>query len=147
MLKFLIMNPKYCRYTPSMLRSLGYEYDFSLNRLLCIPDEAHALTQSEIFAYGGFKEIIKILFSDSRHPEFEALVTENSSPEVLSFVNNFLMKQINSVPASASDEDAFNMIIPRSVQTESELRPYLDNLKQFISESRKTVSNESSSTD
>lgn len=139
------MNPKFCRYTPSMLRSLGYIFDFSSNRLLVIPDEVESRFQSEIFAYGGFKDIIKTLFADSRHPEFETLVTENSSPEVVSFVNNFLMKQIDFVPASSSDDEAFDMIIPRSVQSEAELRPYLDNLKQFISESRKSSVDESSS--
>ncbi|UPW41307.1 hypothetical protein [Sigmofec virus UA08Rod_4258] len=132
------MNPRYCRYTSTQFRSLGYPdpEHFIGSRELVDPFPEVSATEREMFAYGKFKSIIKVLFAESRHPEFDALVTENSSPEVRNFVNNFLFKQIQCLPACSTDEDAFNSIIPRDVQTEAELRPYLDNLKQYISDYR-----------
>lgn len=135
------MNPKYLRYTKSMLCSLGYSCDTLSNHELVNPFPSDSIEEKEIFAYGNFKGIIKTLFADTWTPEFSSILSQNSAPEVLSFVNNFLMRKIESLPSSSSDEVAFNLIIPRSVQSDSELRPYLDNLKQFITESRKQLSN------
>lgn len=142
------MNPKYCRYSSAMRSSLGYSVDFSNVRHLRTSSLVASSRASELFSYGNFKGIILELFSDSRTPEFDNLLTQNSSPEVVNFVNNFLFKEIQTLPPAVSDEEAFATIIPRSVSTDAELAPYLDKLRGVISEARSrlnSASNETSS--
>lgn len=138
------MKTKYRRYSVSDMVSLGYSPHFA--NCTAMRSTAQDSSKSEIFAYGNFKSIIKILFSDiDSRPGLDGTLTSSTSPEVVNFVNNFLMREIRCQPPLRSDDDAFNSIIPRSVQTESELRPYLDNLKQFISEARSNLSSSDSS--
>lgn len=98
----------------------------------------------DAFAYGDYKTIIQTLFKDGfSYGDLQRVVTQNSDPAVVSFVNNFLFKELDALPSCTTDEDAFASIIPRSVSTEAELRPYLDNLKNFIKEYREANSSSS----
>lgn len=129
------MRTEFCRYTPEMFQALGLNPDARQFHVMTVTEED--LQRQRLFAYGDFEAIIKTLFDNpDARPGFDNLLSENSAPEIVSFVNNFLMKEIQTIPPMQSDEDAFASIIPRSVQTEGELRPYLDNLKKFISENR-----------
>lgn len=96
------------------------------------------IEKQNIFAYGRFENIIKTIFSNG-NVDIRTLLSSTSSPEVREFVDNFLMKEISTMPPSSTDEEAFATIIPRLCQTESELRPYLDGLKGLISEARRQL--------
>lgn len=124
------------RYTSSMFRSLGLtdEFNNSPDMPMASPEQ---IAKDELFAYGNYKELIQTLFKDGfSYGDLHKIVTQSSDQGVVTFVNNFLFKSLPKLPGYPTDEDAFNSIIPRSVQTEAELRPYLDNLKQFISDYR-----------
>lgn len=129
------MRSKYCRYSPDSLRVLSGSPHF--NNCTEMPFTDLDKAKQDLFSFGNYKSIICTLFSDpDSRPDFNSLLSEKSSPEVISFVNNFLMKEIQTLPPALSDEDAFNSIIPRSAQSEAEIRPYLDALKQFIADNR-----------
>lgn len=134
----------YLKYSAETLSRLG------LNPHHCdavsMPVTVEDKTRARVFAYGNFENIIKVIFADGI-PDFSKLVTSHSDPAVRDFVNNFLMKEIPRIPPASTDEEAFAMIIPRSVQTESELRPYLDLLKNYISSARPRPDGDASSTE
>lgn len=125
------MKPQYLRYTPEMLQSLGY----SVDRCHDFPYDENSKASKQFFdqmCKGKFKNIIDILFNSSDGSldnDFKKYVTSNAPVEVREFVQNVLMIPTTSILSAPDAETAFDMIVPRSVQCRSQLKPYIDELR------------------
>lgn len=92
---------------------------------------------------GEFKNIIDVLYSSkdgSLDNDLDRYISRDSvNPSVRSFVESVLKCNVSSLMSAPDDDTAFDMIIPRSAQTESELRPYLGYLKNQVRQHREQV--------
>lgn len=129
---------RYSRYSDEMLRGLGICPDHR-GKPDFIPNDKDA--QELVYWFkGDFGNIIDTIFDGSPVNLFDKLTSTNTPDHVKNFINNFLMKRIQSVPSSMSDDEAFASIIPRRAQTSAELQPYLGRLKDIVSDFRKSHS-------
>lgn len=124
------------RVLPSLLVSshLRYNLDNLSNYVGFIPStEDRGL--SSLF-YGKFKSIISAIYHSDNPVDLCSAIglslSEHVSPDVQSFVSNFLLKAIPAVKGAPDDETAFNTIIPRDCYTRSRIAPYLDRINEFI---------------
>lgn len=129
------MNPKYCRYTPAMIKSLGMHRGSAQNQTnLAVPNGLDDIQRQTL---GQFKNIIDILYSstdgrlDSNPMRF---IGDNVSDTVKTFAANVLLCPITSLKAAPDDDTAFDMLIPRSAQSAAELKPYLNYLRDYVSQ-------------
>lgn len=90
-------------------------------------------------AYGKFENIIRLIYSSpnsvSLCNDVVNQLSENVPPDVRTFINNFLLKEVPKLNGCSDDNTAFESIIPRNVRTLNELSPYLDNLHSLIQSS------------
>lgn len=134
------MKRKYCRYSDSMLISLGLrpentpsdDYEVSVNCPYSSVDMIEV-------ARGKFGQILDVLYTSKDGDldnSVKTLVSESAPIEIQSFVKNVLMCPLKPLKAAPDDASAFDMIIPRSAQTSRELIPYLDVIKNEVSAAR-----------
>lgn len=139
------MKKKYCRYSDSMLSSLGLrpentpndDYEVEIN---C---PFPSVDMIEI-ARGKFGQILDILYNSTDGDldnAVKTLVSESAPIEIQSFVRNVLMCPLKPLKAAPDDSAAFDLIIPRSAQTSRELIPYLDVIKNEVSAARERYLN------
>lgn len=141
------MKREYCRYTEAQLKSLGYTPRFDEDVLK--PNRDNKSTLRDI-ALGQMKNIIEVLFSskDGRlDNDLSSVVSENAPESVRSFVNNVLLCPIQTLQSAPDDETAFRCLIPRDAYTPEEVKPYLNNIREFISESRTKFNQSQNKTD
>lgn len=130
------MKPQYLRYTPQMLESLGYPVKCCHE----FPMDTNSEASKQFFEQmckGKFKNIIDVLFNSSDGSldnDFKEYVTSNAPVEVREFVQNVLMIPTTSILSAPDAETAFDMIVPRSVQCASQLRPYIDELRSQLAD-------------
>lgn len=139
------MKRKYCRYSDSMLLSLGLRPentpadDFEAPVNCPYP----SVDMVEI-ARGKFGQILDVLYT-SKDGDLDnavkTLVSESAPIEIQSFVKNVLMCPLTPLKSAPDDATAFDMIIPRSAQTSRELIPYLDVIKNEVSAARERYLN------
>lgn len=138
-----MVMPRHSRYSDSMLLGLGLS---PVGRYL--PDfvsKDSDLVEMLKWSKGDFANIIDAIFDGSHVNIFDKLTSSSTPAHVKEFINNFLMKRISVVPSHYNDDEAFDSIIPRSLQTSAELSPYLDKLRSLVQEARKPSVNSSSS--
>ena len=88
---------------------------------------------------GGFANVIDLLFDSSDGSLDNCIskyVGENAPECVKSFIQNILMAPVQPLTSAATDDIAFDMIIPRSAQTSAEMQPYLDRMRSIVSDAR-----------
>lgn len=94
-----------------------------------------------------FKNIINLIYSRSNTVslgyENIILATESTSPDVKSFIDNWLLKTVPSLPSASNDDIAFASIIPRDKMDYVSLSQYGDSLLENL----KSISDEQSSND
>lgn len=133
------MLRKYCRYSTSQLQSLGLNPDFTPESYSgCNGYESSYITLSEI-ACGKFRQIIDVLYSSdevSLSNNLQQFVSDSAPIEIQSFVKNVLLCPIQALKSAPDDDTAFDMIIPRSAQDSTELRPYLDVMRKSVVDAR-----------
>ncbi|UPW41329.1 hypothetical protein [Sigmofec virus UA08Rod_4104] len=123
------------RYTAQQYKSLGYPVTES-NAVPC-PCTKQNREEIDDYVLGQFKNVIKVLFSSSdgrldSNPT--SLVGENAPESVRLFAQNVLLSNIPVMKMAPDDETAFDMLIPRSVQSRSELEPYVAKLREYVAE-------------
>lgn len=131
------MHPKFCRYTDDQLKILGYNPSLNTCTVKCSTVENQR--KIDELVKGKFAMIIDAIFTskDGKLDNVLGLqVSENAPQAVRSFMQNVLMADVGEIQAAPDDETALNCIIPRHCQTQSEMRPYMDSIKQFIADSR-----------
>lgn len=131
---------KTSRYTDAQLRSLGYNPDTRKYITNLASSDNYVKNRSALL--GRFKNVIDVLFDSSdgaldSNPA--SLIGENAPESVKTFAKNVLLCDVQAFRAAPDDETAFNMLIPRTAQTSAELRPYLDGIRNYISERRQSV--------
>lgn len=135
------MLRKYCRYTPSQLRSLGLDPDYVPIERPDINTEENKKRHQELI-FGQFRSVIDLLFdSKDGSLDYDALnhVTSSASPVVQQFASNVLAASIQSLQSAPDDETAFEAIIPRRLHSQGDIAPYLERLKQEVSDIRSRV--------
>lgn len=140
------MHPKFCRYSKEQFSALGLTDQF--NEKVVLPGCPLQLSKQLSMVKGGFANVIDLLF-DSRDGSLDNAVSkyvgENAPECVKSFVQNILLAPVKSIQSAPNDDVALEMIIPRSAQTASEMAPYLDNMRQIVSDARAAVQPQNSS--
>lgn len=120
------------KFNSRQLAILGYNPDSVLCHVYFSDSE---LEDFRRLVYGKFENIIKLIFSSndgSLDNDFQQYLSENSPDVVKSFVSNILMANVQSLPSAPDSDTAFDMIIPRSVQSRSDLAVYIPHIKQTI---------------
>lgn len=128
---------KKSRYSVNAFRSLGYSEDFR-NLNISLRDE-NAGSEISDFVLGQFKTVAKILFdSNDGGLDYNPMkyINDNSPEIVKRFAQQVLLCDVQAFRAAPDDDTAFDMIVPRQLQTSAELSPYLDKLKSYISDQR-----------
>lgn len=129
------MERKHCRYSDDQLRSLGLSPETLDYKVNLVEDGARETIESMIF--GQFKSVIELLFgSKDGNLDYQAFrdVTSNSSPVVQQFAANILLRDITPVDfGDMTDDQIFDTLIPRSMQSQGDISPYLDKLKDVVS--------------
>ncbi len=132
------------RYTKDQLKSLGY---VPVHNNKVMEDYNHNQSRRFAIVKGKFANIIDILF-DAKDGYLDNLQTiqssENTPIEVRMFIQNVMSVDIPSLKSAPDDDAAFESLIPRSVQTSSELAPYISYCKDKFSELRQKYSKQSS---
>lgn len=127
------MKSKFKRYTPAMMRSLGYFIDHEEK-----PLGAASLSTKEFFdkfVRGKFRDMLNLLYNStdgSLDSDIQKYVSPNAPSEVREFVNNILLTPHDSLLSAPNDDVAFDSIIPRDIQTRSLLTPHIESLKRDI---------------
>lgn len=124
------------RYTPEQLRHLHVNLEQNA-AFTTMARPSSECAYDDIF-YGKFKSIIRILYQ-SQNPvslcnDVIESLSESVSPDVANFVNNWLRKSFPVIQGCPDDDVAFDMIVPRSVQSVEELRPYIETLTGWFDE-------------
>ncbi|WGL30886.1 hypothetical protein [Dipodfec virus UOA04_Rod_468] len=127
------MNIKKSRYTPLQYKSLGY-YISDSDAIPC-PCHEKNIEEVQDIVLGKFKSIINVLFSSSdgsldSNPM--SLIGENAPESVRLFAQNILLQNIPTMQMAPDDDTAFDMLIPRSIQSRSELEPYIGKLREYV---------------
>lgn len=136
------MDKKYCRYSEKALKNLGVPVH-SMNFNKVDKDDSRYIDM----AIGNFKNIIDIIYSSSDGSldnDISKLNSMNLPPEVKQFISSILSNETPAFPAAGTSDVAFDSIIPRSVQTTSELQPYIRRVQNYISERREQLKFEQS---
>lgn len=127
------------RYTPEQYKALGYSLAFCDHKAChCSAD---SLDEIQSIVFGQFKNVIKVLFSSTDGSlDFSPtqLITENTPDSVRTFLQNFLFQNVQAARSAPDDATALDLLIPRSVQTTSELAPYMNTISKYISDARQT---------
>ncbi|UPW41411.1 hypothetical protein [Dipodfec virus UA06Rod_5] len=126
---------KNSRYTAQQYNSLGYPITES-NSVPC-PSSEHNRDEIEDIVLGKFKSVVKVLFSStdgSLDTNPMSLIGDNVPESVRLFAQNILLQNIPTMHMAPDDDTAFDMLIPRSVQSRSELEPYIGKLREYVSE-------------
>lgn len=135
------MDKKYCRLDDSNLIALGLNPDQTPDSDHCVYSrymEKPTLDMIRI-ARGKFGQILDVLYDNDNgnlNNNLRSLVSENAPIEIREFVNNVLLCPIQALKSAPDDDTAFDLIIPRSKQTSSELQPYLDVMRKSVSDAR-----------
>lgn len=86
--------------------------------------------------YGRFRDIIRTIFSSENSVslcnDIIFGISESAPPDVVSFVNNWLLKSLPVIQSAPDDDTAFEMLIPRSVGSRAELAPYIERVSDYI---------------
>lgn len=130
------MHPSRCRYTKEQFVSLGLTDQWNETKIVLDFDPK---SQTQDAVLGQFKNIIKVLYDSSDGSldnNLDKFVTSNSPAAVQEFVRGVLMCDVQEFQRAPDDETALACLIPRSAQTSGELAPYVQNIQNYISESR-----------
>ncbi|MDE5568266.1 MAG: hypothetical protein K2J12_07470 [Muribaculaceae bacterium] len=130
------MRKEYSRFTPRMMRSLGYPVRYNMPMGTMTKEQ---IKQQTALVKGRFANIIDLLFDSNDMSLDNAVskyVSENAPEDVRMFVQNVLMCPVQSLAAAPDDDTAFEMIIPRHAQSQQEMQPYLDNMRQIVTDAR-----------
>lgn len=130
------------RYSAAQYRGLGYKPS---DADTCLSRESR--DRLDQIVKGQFKEVIDIIFSStdgSLDSNPAALISPSAPLEVQTFAKAFLLQNINPAKAAPDDDTAFDMLVPRSVQTTAELAPYIDYIRNEVTS--KLQSNDTPST-
>lgn len=130
------MRKEYSRFTPRMMRSLGYPVRYNMPMGVFTDEDQR---QQSNLVKGKFANIIDVLFDSNDMSLDNAVskyVSENAPEDVKMFVQNVLMRPVEPLSAAPDDETAFEMIIPRRAQSQLEMQPYLDNMRQIVTDAR-----------
>ncbi|UPW41322.1 hypothetical protein [Sigmofec virus UA08Rod_4124] len=121
------------RYSLNQLKSLGYCTTYCNNQVDLRTEDSRSKIQQIVF--GQFKNVIDVIFSSSDGSlDFSpsSLITENTPDSVRLFLQNFLFQNVTPARSAPDDASALDMLIPRSVQTSSELVPYLNKIRSYV---------------
>lgn len=127
------MKSKFKRYTPAMMRSLGYFIDHEEK-----PLGSASLATKEFFdkfVRGKFRDMLNLLYNSdngSLDSDIQKYVSPNAPSEVREFVNNILLTPVNAINSAPNDDIAFDCIIPRDCQCRSLLAPHIESLKRDL---------------
>lgn len=137
------MHPKYLRYTPEQLRSMGY-YCTHFNNLVpkLTEDDILRIKNEQEFVKGKFAAAIDVLFDskDGRlDNSIQQFVSESCPPSLRTFVQNVMLCDVRAVQSAPDDDTAFDALIPRHLQSSLELAPYMEFLKGKVSESLERI--------
>lgn len=119
-----------------MMRSLGYPVRYNMD--MGTIDAAQAKQHSKLVK-GRFANIIDLLYDSTDMSLDNAVskyVSENAPEDVRMFVQNVLMRPVEPLAAAPDDDSAFEMIIPRSAQSQQEMKPYLENMRNIVADAR-----------
>lgn len=132
------------RYTDKQFRSLGYDPDYKARSFA---NQDAPESQSEINFLSQFRNVLEVIYSskDGKLDYSPVQISENAPESVRTFINNTLMSDIPSIQSAPDDDTAFDLLVPRSVQTSAEFAPYRDKLINIVSEYRDRVSQNNSS--
>lgn len=121
------------RYTDAQLISLGYSPEVNKYSVCLLSSDAHIKRKQIVL--GAFANVINVLFSSSDGSldnNINSLVTENCPPSVRTFLEKFLCQPVKPLPSAPDAATAFDLIIPRSVQSSADLAPYIDNMRTIV---------------
>ena len=130
------MLREHCLYTDAQLKRMGFNPD-NFNHPVCLPDSNKEDVLS--FVKGKFANVIDAIFTSTDGSLDNVLamsVSEHAPQSVQTFIRNVLMCDVQAVQAAPDDETAFDTLIPRSAQSSAEIAPYLDSLRQIVSDAR-----------
>ena len=119
-----------------MMRSLGYPVRYNMD--MGTMDASQAKQHSKLVK-GRFANIIDLLYDSTDMSLDNAVskyVSENAPEDVRMFVQNVLMRPVEPLAAAPDDDTAFEMIIPRSAQSQQEMLPYLENMRNIVADAR-----------
>lgn len=115
------------RYSPYVLRSLGYNNFFVRPEQPQEKPEISPADDLRVLAAGGFDDIMQVVFSteDGQIPNALSVVVGENTPEsVKRFVAAILNCNIPALKSAPDSETALEMLCPRSMQSFAGMEAY-----------------------
>ncbi|AXF52799.1 MAG: hypothetical protein [Microviridae sp.] len=133
-------------FTEKQLKKCGYPV---VENCYVVEDYTHNRSRLHQIVKGKFSNILDVIFTaqgGKLDNVLELRTSENTPQSVRMFIDNVLCADIQAFQSAPTDEAALEALVPRNVQTQREFAPYLDFVKQRISEYRSKVNVESPTT-
>lgn len=122
---------KYNRYTPEILRSLGYPTDTYNQPPMTVKEDIDL----RVIAANGFEDIMRLVFtsSDGELPNLlKVRINDNTPEEIKQFVNNLLQINVPALQSAPDDETAFATLFPRANYTNLGSQQYRQQMMDVI---------------
>lgn len=126
-------------FTDEQLLKMGY---VPVPNSKIVEDYSHNRSRLNQIVKGKFANILDVIFTakgGKLDNVLELLTSENTPASVKMFIDNVLCADLQSFQSAPDDDSALEALVPRSVQTQKEFAPYLDFVKERISDFRSKV--------